>query len=98
MPTPVTDLGNPVVNLLHAFWKAVSEDLRGEAPAFGYVPAKYRRLPAEERATIEKDIARRRAALFVNSSDFDRWVGLTAEVTDTPLDPDEFRSALYASH
>ena len=95
MPTPVTDLGNPVVNLFHAFWRAVSEDLRGEAPIFGQVSSKYRGLEASERAIIEKEIARQSAEQFVIGPSFVEWVKMTAELVDEDLDPDDFRSALY---
>ena len=98
MPTQVTDLGNPTINLLYAFWKAVSEDLRGEAPIFGQVSSRHRRLSTAERATIEKEAARLRAVKFVNSLYFGRWIRLTADVLDQPFDSDEFRRALYAGH
>ena len=97
MPTPVTDIGNPVVNLFHAFWRAVGEDLRGEAPIFGQVPSKYRGLEARERAIIEKDIARQSAEEFASGPSFELWVKLTSELVDEDLDPDDFRSALYAA-
>lgn len=98
MPTPVTDLGSPLANFFHAFWKAVRDDLRGEAPIFGAVPSKYRGLPSGERAIIEKDIARQAAEEFVTGQNFKPWVGLTSELVDEPLDVDDFRSALYADH
>lgn len=97
MPTPVVDLGNPTVNLFHAFWRAVSEDLRGEAPIFGQVSSKHRGLEASERAIIEKEIARQNAEKFVISPSFIAWVKMTAELVDEDLDPDDFRSALYAA-
>lgn len=96
MPTPIVDLGDPYMNLLHAFWKAVGEDLRGEAPIFGHVSSKHRRLPACKRATIEKEIARQRAVAFVESTDFPNWVEITSRLTDTDIEPALMLEALHA--
>ena len=98
MPTPVTDLGSPLTNLFFAFWKAVRDDLRGEAPIFGAIPSKYNGLPSGERAIIEKEAARQSAEEFVTGKNFENWVGLTSILVDEPLDVDDFRSALYADH
>ena len=98
MPTPIVDLGDPYINLLHAFWQTVAEDLRGDAPVFGHVPSRYRRLEAWERANIEKEIARRRAVAFVDSDDFPHWVEITSDITDVDIDPDHMREALYADN
>lgn len=98
MPTPVIDLGDPYINLLNSFWQNVREDLRGEGPVFGHVPSKYRRLPAAERATIEKETARGLAESFMESPHFDGWVRITAGLTDTEITPEEMREAIYASH
>ena len=96
MPTPVRDLGSPEANFFEAFWRAVGEDLRGEAPVFGQVPMKDRGLPASERAIIEKEQARQRAEEFVISPNFVGWVVLTSRFVDQPIDPEDMLEALYA--
>jgi hypothetical protein len=98
VPTPVVDLGDPYLNLLHAFWNAVKEDVRGDAPVFGHVASKYRGLPAEERAKIEKDRARGLALAFLESEHFDGWVTITADLTDTDITAEQMREAIYAGY
>ena len=96
MPTPLTDLGIPEVNFLHAFWKAVRDDLHHNSPIFGFVPNRFRRLEKGRRATIEKEIAYNDAIAFLESPAFDHFVSITSQYTNTEISPASMREALYA--
>ena len=82
----------PEIELLAAFWRCLRNDLKGRGVTYDSLPYVTRRLPYDERVTIERKQLQVEATVFLLSEDFQWWADQSG------LDPVHLRTQLYDAH